>query len=372
VCNDAGGRSKRVLREAVPTRGSTKYSGEAGAKLRWKARSEKEGVQAQLLGSLALTKSTWKNYSTAEGLLRKCCREKGIEWELPVRDSTVISFVLWLAFDRGVSSATISNYLSGVRNLHVVNNVVCPELRSEQVELLLKGKKNWEQAVKREAGVSNRRPVTPDILRLLKARISDSDLLLIDKKMVWTVCTVLFFGAFRGHELLCKGESTFDPAFTLLFEDVKIRREAGSDEKWLEFKIKAPKEDKAGKVTVVDVYQSVPELCPVRAFVRWREAGPPAVNGQPLFRWAEGKPLTAAALNRLLKERLEGFVEGAGKWFTTHSFRTGAASWLGAVGVEDAEVQALGRWSSRAFEEYLRLPRTKRKVVARALGQLVE
>jgi hypothetical protein len=369
---NAGKRSEKIVREAIPTRGATKYDEEAGKKLVWQTSSEREGVQAQLLSSLSLARSTWKNYSTAEGLLRKCCREKGIEWGLPVKDSTVISFVLWLAFDREVSSATISNYLSGVRNLHIVNGVVCPEIRSERVEMLLKGKKNWEQSVKREAGAGRRKPVTPDILRLLKARFSDSDLMLVDKKMVWAVCTALFFGAFRGHEILCKRETVFDPAFTLLCEDVKVRGGVGSGEKWLEFKIKAPKEDKAGKVTVVDVYQSVPELCPVRAFERWLEAKPPATYGQPMFRWAGGRPLTAAALNKLLKERLEGYIEGASKWFTTHSFRTGAASWLGAVGVEDAEVQALGRWSSRAFEEYLRLPRTKRKEVAKALGRLVE
>jgi integrase len=300
-----------------------------------------------------------------------CCREKGIELVLPVSESTVVSFVLWLAFDRGVSSATISNYLSGIRNMHIVRGVACPEIRSDKIELLLKGKKNLEQAVRREAGVGNRKPVTPDILRLLKARISESGHHLVDKRLLWCVCSSMFFGAFRGHEILCKQEKEFDPAFTLLWEDVDVKREIGGHEKWLEYKIKAPKEDRAGRVTVVDVYQSIPELCPVRAFERWRELKPPSAAGQPVFRWSSGVPLTAAALNRLLKERLEGFVEGADKWFTTHSFRTGAASWLGQVGAEDEEVKALGRWSSRAFEEYLRLPRTKRRAVAKAMSKNV-
>jgi hypothetical protein len=323
----------------------------------------------QLLSSMALAKGTWKNYNTAEGLLKKCCREKEIEWEMPVSEGTIVSFILWLAFERGVSSATISNYLSGIRNLHIVRGVECPEIRSEKVELLLRGKKNLEQAVKREAGVGSRRPVTPDILRLLKARISESSSRLVDKRLLWAVCSSMFFGAFRGHEILCKQEGKFDPVFTLLLEDVCVRAAAGGGGRWLEYKIKAPKEDKAGRVTVVDVYQSNPDLCPVRAFERWREMDPPAAVGQPLFRWSTGVPLTAAALNRVLKERLEGFVEGASKWFTTHSFRTGAASWLGQVGADDEEVKALGRWSSRAFEEYLKLPRTRRRAVAKAISE---
>jgi hypothetical protein len=83
---------------------------------------------------------------------------------------------------------------------------VCRKLRSEKVDLLLKGKKNWEGAEKRREGKEEekRKPVTPDVLRLIKARISDSEYSLVDKRMLWAVCTSLFFGAFRGHEILCK------------------------------------------------------------------------------------------------------------------------------------------------------------------------
>jgi hypothetical protein len=111
---------------------------------------------------------------------------------------------------------------------------------------------------------------------------------------------------------------------------------------------------------------------PVRAYEKWQMDGGLATRGQPAFRWADGRPLTASALNTLLKDRLKGFVQGAERWFTVNSFRTGAASWLGSVGVEDEEVKALGRWSSRAFEEYLRLPRTKRKAMAKMLSDVVE
>jgi hypothetical protein len=161
-----------------------------------------------------------------------------------------------------VSSATIANYLAGMRNAHIVRGLECPKLRSDKVELLLRGKKNWEEAKRREGGKDEKRkPVTPDVLRLIKARLNEAEMRLVDKRMVWAVCTSLFFGAFRGGELLCRSEVKFDPAFSLLAEDVKLRGESESGEKRLEFHIKAPKECKAGKVTVVDVYQSIPELC---------------------------------------------------------------------------------------------------------------
>jgi hypothetical protein len=40
---------------------------------------------------------------------------------------------------------------------------------------------------------------------------------------------------------------------------------------------------------------------------------------------------------------------------------------LGKLGYSDADIKAVGRWSSRAFEEYLRLPRTKRMQIAKEI-----
>ena len=54
----------------------------------------------------------------------------------------------------------------------------------------------------------------------------------------------------------------------------------------------------------------------------------------------------------------------------THSFRIGMASELGTEGFEDGEVKAAGRWSSRAFETYIRTPRTKRASIAKKIAEL--
>jgi len=49
--------------------------------------------------------------------------------------------------------------------------------------------------------------------------------------------------------------------------------------------------------------------------------------------------------------------------FASHSFRIGLASMLGQAGFEDQEIMASGRWSSRVFERYIKLARTKRRIV---------
>jgi hypothetical protein len=356
---------------ATPTRGATKYGPSTeGAVTNFRGLSNEEYQQLQDLTGHGLAKKTWSNYKTAERLLAMCCKEKGIPLELPVSEQTVIVFVLWLSFSRNVCAATINNYLSGIRQLHINKGADTKHIRSDIVHLILKGKKNKETARKRETNIQQRQPVTPDILRLIKARLADSDLAGTDQRLVWSVCTCIFFGAFRSCELLCRHKDKFDPAYTLCAQDFTITQSA-SGERTLQFRIKAPKEDRLGKTSIVDIYESKSDICPVRAFTKWQERQPPCQHGQPLFRWSTGEPLTGAQLNQILKERLAGFIDGAETLFTSHSFRTGAASMMGNLGYSDTDIMAMGRWSSRAFESYLRLPRTKRLAVAKGFSKNV-
>jgi len=255
--------------------------------------------QAQLaeLTSLGLTKRTWSSYRTAERMLAKCCKEKGIKKELPISESTAITFVLWLANEREVKAGTINSYLAGIRQLHIMKGVEPPKLRTDLVNLALKGKSHRDNATRLTGGIQSRQPVTPDILLLLKARLKSSTFCAVNQRLIWAVCSICFFGAFRGAELLCRSESEFDPAYTLLAEDVKVATEADTGAAYLQFRIKAPKEDKKGRAVVIDVYQSRADICPVAAFQKWCQLKPPIANGQPAFRWADGSPLTSRKLN---------------------------------------------------------------------------
>ena len=297
-------------------------------------------------------------------MLAKCCRANNIKKELPISESTVITFVLWLANERNVKAGTINSYLAGIRQLHIMKGLEPPKMRTELVNLALKGKSHKDNAAKLAATIHERQPVTPDVLLLLKARLRSSTFSAVDQRLVWAVCTICFFGALRGAEIMCRSESEFDPAYTLLAEDVKVTTEPGSGISCLQLRIKAPKEDKKGRAVVIDIYPSRADICPVAAYQKWRLLGPPSDNGQPAFRWSSGAPLTGRRLNNILKERLTGYLDGADK-YTVHSFRTGAASMMAALGYADEEIKSLGKWSSSAFENYIRLPRNKRRAVAK-------
>jgi hypothetical protein len=136
----------------------------------------------------------------------------------------------------------------------------------------------------------------------------------------------------------------------------------------VQVRVKAPKEDRKGEQTIVDVFETGTDICPVRAVKKWRAATREAAEDMPAFVFESGWPITGASFNAVLRERLANIL-GEVK-ITAHSFRIGAASRLGELGVSDKEVKAVGRWGSRAFETYLRLPRTKRMIVAKKLGKM--
>jgi hypothetical protein len=70
---------------------------------------------------------------------------------------------------------------------------------------------------------ARRQPIAPDILRLIKARINENKLGLVDNRMLWAAAAVMFFGALSGDELLCRGAGQFDPAYALCTQDIVVQ-----------------------------------------------------------------------------------------------------------------------------------------------------
>ena len=72
--------------------------------------------------------------------------------------------------------------------------------------------------------------------------------------------------------------------------------------------------------------------------------------------------------HKSLKKCLSGHIRYEDGYITSHSFRAGIASLMGTLGYSDTQIKAIGRWSSAAFENYIKLPRTKRAEMARKIG----
>ena len=74
----------------------------------------------------------------------------------------------------------------------------------------------------------------------------------------------------------------------------------------------------------------------------------------PLFIRENGQPFTRELLSTWLK-RILGSAGVQGN-FSSHSFRIGAATAAAQAGVPDHLIQTLGRWSSNAYQVYIRTP----------------
>jgi hypothetical protein len=354
-------------------RGSVKYGSTGGctAELLSELNLPAETAQSLAsLGNLGVAKSTWSAYKTAKVMVDKCQSETKTDLTLPFDQKKTLIFIDWLVRIRKVSAATVNTYLSGVRQLHIVNNIDLPILRSNLTKLILKGISNRDGIKKRSERNPSRLPMTINTMLVFKNTIVSSHLNNNDKRLVWAVATLAFAGAFRLGELLSKHEATFDPDFTLLTKDIKLSTDhKGSTT--VQITLKCPKEAKNATPTVVDVFQNDGPICPVKAFTTWFRLKP-RKNNSPLFRFENGTPLTSTRMNKLMHLLLGPYTKAEIGSFCGHSFRIGLASLLASSGLTDEELQAAGRWSSRAFEVYMKLKRTKRSSVGRKIGQLTK
>jgi hypothetical protein len=300
-------------------------------------------------------------------MLLKCAKETGQNMEIPLSSKQILIFIDWLARTRKLKATTINSYLSGVRQLYVMQNIDPPEFRTGLVKLVLKGISNRDGITTRTGDYKGRLPITVNVMLLYKNLLNKLDYIAHDKAMIWAASTLAFAGAFRISELLCKRESSFDPDFELLTENVRLRpANAG---RTIQVTLKCPKENKSNIATTVDVFQNDGPLCPVQAMIDWGGHKPENLK-LPLFRFADGTPLTGAKLNKILDLTLGRYTDKTVGKFTTHSFRIGLATELGMLGCSDEEIKEAGRWSSRAFERYIKLKRTKRKSVAQTIKNL--
>ena len=203
--------------------------------------------------------------------------------------------------------------------------------------------------------------MTTTILKILKAELRNSAWSIEDKLMIWSVCLIAFMGCFRIHELLCRKSTTYDPNFELLGQDLKLKAiKVGKESiRTITIKLKSEKKDRIGRKTIVDVYSNGGPFCPAKALEKWKKVSKLDSQNLLAFRLAAGQPLTGRKLNKILRSFLDKHLDYSRGAISCHSFRSGLASMM-VLGYTEEEIQAIGRWSSKAYNVYLKLPRTRK------------
>lgn len=108
------------------------------------------------------------------------------------------------------------------------------------------------------------------------------------------------------------------------------------------------KTDQFGIGATIIIGKGSHTLCPVQFLaIRPKEAG-------PLFVYQSNRHLTKQAFEEVKQAMARAGVSSQG--YKIHSFRIGAATTAAASGVSESLIKTMGRWSSSAYQLYIRTP----------------
>ena len=238
--------------------------------------------------------------------------------------------------------SSIKVYLSAVRALHIEEGFPDPLVNCLRLQRVLRGIKRTQGSPE-----AQRLPITDHILMIIFGAL---DLSVFDHCMFWAACNLAYFGFLRSAEFTVPNLASFSPALHLCVCDISVDSDISPS--CLRVRIKASKTDPFRKGCFVHIGKGRFPLRALQAILAYLARR--GNSGGPLFLFQDGRPLTRAVLTARLREILAG--AGVPGNFSSHSFRIGAATVATRNGIPDHLIQALGRWSSSAYQSYIRTP----------------
>ena len=155
-----------------------------------------------------------------------------------------------------------------------------------------------------------------------------------------------YFGFLRAAEFTVSNLASFSPAIHLSVANIF------QSPTCLRVRIKVSKMDPFRQGCHIHIGLGRAALCAVHALLAYL-----SVRGNvpgPLFLVANGQPLSHSILTDWLQQIFSTMgIEGN---FSSHSFGIGASTVAASNGIPDHLIQALGRWTSNAYQLYIHTP----------------
>ena len=303
-----------------------------------------------------LATSTVKSYQSAQRSFLKFCNQLDIT-PLPAQEWTLIIYAAHLA--QTVSVSTIKMHMAAIRHLHIIQGLDPPPTTSPRIHLVINGIQRVRPRVSQ-----SRLPVTPTILRRVKA-VLDQDPLGFNNRLLWAACCTAFFGFMRSGEFTVPSSSLYNPDHHLSMRDVAIDNHCCPS--LVAVTLRVSKTSQFSPVTIF-LKRTQADLCPVKALLSYLEIR--GTNPGPLFVTEDRLPLAKPTFLKMLHSTLSKAGIDPSQ-FKGHSFRIGAATTAAAAGVHSSIIKSLGRWASSAFEQYIRIPRSDMMDIPRLMLQEV-
>ena len=205
------------------------------------------------------------------------------------------------------------------------------------------------RGVKRSQGspAAQRLTITNSLLLVIHQAL---DLKIFDYCTFWVACMLGYFGFLHAAEFTVPNLASFSPAIHLPVADIAV--DSLQSPTCLSVRIKVSKTDPFRQGCHIHIGLGRAPLCAVHALLAYLSVWG-NVTG-PLFLLANGQPLSHSILTDSLRQ-IFSTTEIDGN-FSSHSFHIGAATVAARNGIPDHLIQALGRWTSNAYQLYIHTP----------------
>ena len=287
-----------------------------------------------------LAPSTRRSYASSQAQFISFCHQLGklhpSGLPCPADEWTLCLFVTFLA--RTIKHSSIKVYLSGVRALHIDHGFPDPLINCLRLQRVVRGIKRCQGS-----SSSSRLPITDDLMLVIwqSSRITAcfGQLVPLD---------ILAFFVLRSLPFpICLASRRHSTWVSRIFQWIhpQLHPACASGSR-------ARRLIHLGRAVSFTLALGRHPLCAVCAVMNY-----PALRGDapgPLFLLQSGQPLSRNILTDWLRQIMAS-ARVPGK-FSSHSFRIGAATVAARNGVPDHLIQSMGRWSSNAYQLYIRTP----------------
>ena len=307
-------------------------------------------TEAEQLVTHGLKANTRRTYSSAQRQYIDFCNYYSLA-PMPANEDQLLTYVAYLN-RRNLSPSTMSVYLAAVRAMHISAG------HADPLQCCLRLKQALRSISMEHAAPKQKLPLTLDIL----ARMQPSIMCTYNKFMLWTAVTLGYFGLLRAGEY-CVTQGLFDPKKHLCLGDIVVNNS------YIILWLKMSKTDICNNGVSIYIGCSKNCVCSVCSMLKYlpqRASHFGENSSSPLFLFADGTPLTRSLLNSHLKDSLAGLgFDPDG--YSGHSLRAGGATDAANHGFAEWEIKLLGRWSSDAYQRYIRSPLNYRVDLARRM-----
>lgn len=288
--------------------------------------------RAILLG-YAIAPSTHLTYSSAlESYIAFCQRQ-----QFPI-NPTIDTLSFYVAYMSAyVAPSTVASYLSGI--CHKLEPYF-PEVRhlrkNRLVAQTLQGAKRLRGRPKKK-----KRPITASDIRSLVDKYGSSDL--HDDRLFLAQVLAGWHGLLRTSDV-----TQPDRLKARVTKRLMLRRTVRESVSMVSFVLPGHKADQTFQGHDIVLQKSDSYLDPMAPMLRYIRSRDAAFPFSPqLWLRADGSVPTYS----WVKNRIQAFF---GNDYGGSSMRSGGADYLALIGTPYDMIQAIGRWSSEAFKEYLR------------------